>query len=185
MRRTLHLAAPLAAAMLFAAACDTDDAVVDAANGDDNAAEQTDEDDDTDEDDGAGEEHAEAVWDGEELAFSRVTCQDLGFDDLYEIRGSLDGSGFLQARFALDPDASDGDDVVLAEDTPRKLELFFDEGDTIGDGRAYTADADEREQLEGSADHVAGTAHLDPDDSTQAPETHPEGGEVEFEIRCG
>src|SRR5690606_23690608 len=136
-------------------------------------------------DDEGGDEHAEAVWDGEELTFSGVTCQDMGFDDTYEIRGRLDGNGFLQARYTLDPDASDGDELVPPDTTPSKLERFFDEGDTMGDGRAFTAAAEEREQIDGSVEQVAGTAHLDPDDDTQAPETHPEGAEIEFDLRCG
>ncbi len=191
MRMTLRLFTPLAAVMLLAAACADDDPVVDADNGEDNGAEETDNGDDDDADDAdndEGDEHAEAVWDGEELAFHGVTCGTLPTDDTYEIRGRIDddgGNSNIQARFTYDPDASDGDDIVLADDTPTRLALFFDEGDTIGDGREFRADQDDLTTLDASVNHVAGTIHLDPEDNTQAPETHPEGGEIEFELRCG
>ena len=200
MRTTLRLVAPLAAVLLLAAACSDDPVVDDGAeetvdDGDDAGAEEP-EDDGGDEDaeatepeddDDGGDEHAEAVWDGEELAFHGVTCGTLPADDGYEIRGRIDngGSTNIQARFTADPDASDGDDIVLADETPHRLELFFDEGDTIGDGRAFRADADDLDTLDASVDHVAGTIHLYPEDDTQAPETHPDGAELEFELRCG
>ena len=194
MRTTLRLFTPLAAVMLLAAACTDDDPAADGDNGADNGAEATDGDDDQDDADDEGEaddegdEHAEAVWDGEELAFHGVTCGTLPADDTYEIRGRIDddgGNSNIQARFTYDPEASDGDDIVLADDTPTRLTLFFDEGDTIGDGREFRADQDDLATLDASAQHVAGTIHLDPEDSTQAPETHPEGGEIEFDLRCG
>ncbi len=188
MQKTVRLLAPLAAVTLFAAACGDDDPVVEGGNGDANGTEEAENDDGDDGSDGddGGDEHAEAVWDGEELAFTGVTCGTLPADDGYEIRGRIDGgSSNLQARFTADPDASDGDDIVLADDTPHRLELFFDEGDTIGDGRAFRADQDDLAALDASVNHVAGTIHLDPEDNTQAPETHPDGGELEFELRCG
>lgn len=193
MRTTLRLLAPLAAVLLFATACGDDDPVDDAGNGTDETEVDADNDDgngdeetEDDADDG-GDEHAEAVWDGEELAFRGVSCGTLPADDDYEIRGRIDNGGMsnLQARFTADPDASDGDDIVLADDTPRRLELFFDEGDTIGDGRAFRAEVDDLETLDASVSHVAGTIHLYPEDNTQAPETHPDGAEIEFELRCG
>ncbi len=197
MRTTLRLLAPLAAVLLLATACGDDDPVDDADSGDADGTEETEVDAGNGEDNGAeepeddaddgGDEHAEAVWDGEELAFHGVTCGTLPADDGYEIRGRIDngGSTNIQARFTYDPDASDGDDIVLADDTPHRLELFFDEGDTIGDGRAFRADVDDLGTLDASVGHVAGTIHLDPEDNTQAPETHPEGAEIVFELRCG
>ena len=184
MRKTLRLLAPLAAVMLLAAACN-DDPVIEADNGEDNGTEETDEpaDDDDDDDDG-GDEHAEATFNGEEIAFSGVSCGMLPADDQYEIRGRIDGGGHLQARFSADPDASDGDDIVLADDTPTRLELMFPgEGGTIGDSETFQADRDDLDQLDASVDHVAGSLHLDPEHA--AVETTPDGGQIEFELRCG
>lgn len=181
MRMVLRWAALTGALALLAAACDVDDPAVDTDNG-------TEETNDVEEDEeGDNDEYAHAVWDGEELAFTGVSCGTLMADDDYEIRGRIDddASSHLQARFTYDPEASDGDDIVLADDTPRRLALFFDEGETIGDGREFRADDDALEVLDASVDHVAGTIHLDPQDDTQAPETHPDGGEIEFELRCG
>ena len=190
MRTTIRLAAPLAALALLAGACGADDGGDDVT---DNGAEDTAATDDADEADDAddadedgGDEHAEAIWDGEELVFSGVSCGAMPTTDGYEIRGRIDGGhSNLQARFVSDPDASDGDDIVLADDEPLNLTLFFDEGDTIGDGREFRADSDDLGTLDASVDHIAGTIHLEPNDDTQAPETHPDGGELEFELRCG
>lgn len=187
MRRTTRVLAPLAALLLLAAACDTDDPVVEL-DGDhtEDATEDDTDDDAGDAADDGGDEHAEATFNGEEIAFSGVSCGTLRVDDLYEIRGRIDGGGHLQARFAYDPDASDDDDIVLASEAPTRLELFFDgEGGTIGDGEGFRADTDDLDQLDASVDHVTGTVHLAPEDNTQAIETTPEGGEISFELRCG
>ena len=188
MRKTLRLFAPLAAVLLLAAACNDDDPVIDADLGDEAATEEAEEADGPDEDDsdedGDGDEHAEATFNGEEVAFTGVSCGTLPADDQYEIRGRIDGGGHLQARFTYDPDASDGDDIVLADDTPTRLELMFPgEGGTIGDSETFQADRDDLDQLDASVDHVAGSLHLDPEYA--AVETTPDGGEIQFELRCG
>lgn len=194
-----HLAVPAVAlgALLLAACGDSDGEVTDDAQGaatdadagdatDDGSDDGSDDDgssDDTDEQ--APQEHAEATWMGEPLSFRGVSCGTLPSREDYEIRGR--GEGFyLQARFPVDLLATeDTSDPVLESESPDSVALFFEgEGGTIGDGEGYRAYADALTDVDSSATHVAGTIELQPDSDTRADEVNPDGGTIEFELRC-
>ena len=129
----------------------------------------------------AGEEFATATWMGEGLEFHGVTCGGLPQPDMYEIRARGEGY-YVQARFEVDMEATESrDDPVLLDNAP-SMDLFFDgDNGTIGDGEGYRGFD---EGLDWSAGHVSGTLEMSPDSSTRADEVNPDGGTLEFEIRC-
>lgn len=72
---------------------------------------------------------------------------------------------------------------------PSRVELYRGApGGSIGDGEGYVArpdlDAATIEGVTGSESGAAGTVSLDPDDATRAPQIHPDGGELTFDITC-
>ena len=142
--------------------------------------EQVEQDDDADGDD---EGHAEATWDGEQLAFDRVSCRSIG--ESYALTAFGDGYE-LQTRFPAIPDADDPLNPDFDYDRPSEVSLFFhgDNG-TIGDGEGYEARG---EELEGTVDSgevwSEGSVHLGPDSHSGAEEINPDGGTLEFEMRC-
>jgi hypothetical protein len=181
MRTTMRLMTPMAAVLLLVSACagdDDDGAIADETNGTQEVeADDADDSDDADDgDDGDGDGEATATWDGEEYDFARVRCDEI-VEDTFQIRASGPDAPDLQVRFGHD-DAGDHD-----FDSISRVELFFNDGDTIGDGRLYTT-AGGRGDADGvSSDgtRVGGEAQLEGDDSTQA---DPEGGLLEFEMVC-
>jgi len=162
-----------------AAAADAEEAAAgatdEASGGDEGAPEQAEEAEE------AGEEFATATWLGEGLEFHGVTCGGLPQPDMYEIRARGEGY-YLQARFEVDMEATESrDDPVLRDGAP-SIDLFFDgDNGTIGDGEGYRGFD---EGLDWSAGHVSGTLEMSPDSSTRADEVNPDGGTLEFEIRC-
>ena len=128
-----------------------------------------------------GEEFAEATWMGEELAFQRVECGMVYQLGQYEVRANIEGGGYLQARLDLEPDADHDDEPVLASGY-NSVHLYFDgDGDMFVDGELYTAHTD---ALDHSTTHASGTLDMRADSSTQAEEVNPDGGTLDFEIRC-
>lgn len=204
MKTSVRLLAPIVGLLLVASACSdgdgpaVEDASAEGADADDShdaADEPAEAGDDEAGDDGAGDSDgddeaaadeggAEGTWQGEPIAFTGASCGTLPMPDVYEVRGRIDGGGHLQARFEVDLEA-DGDDITLVSDTPTRLELFFPgEGGTIGDGEGFRAASEDLASLDASASHVSGTVALEPDSSTMADETTPDGGTVEFAIEC-
>lgn len=132
-------------------------------------------------DEEAGEEFAEATWMGEELAFQRVECGMVYQLGQYEVRANIEGGGYLQARLRLEPDADHDDEPVLRSGY-NTVQLYFDgDGDMFVDGELYVGGT---ETLDYSTTHAAGTLDLRADSSTQAEEVNPDGGTLDFEIRC-
>ena len=128
-----------------------------------------------------GEEFAEATWMGEELPFQRVVCGMVPPLGQYEVRATIEGGGYLQVRFDLEPDADHDDEPVLASGY-NDVHLYFDgDGDTLADGEGYWGSTD---ALDHSTTHATGTVDMDPDSNTRADEVNPDGGMLEFEIRC-
>jgi hypothetical protein len=170
----MRLMTPVAAALLLVSACadDDDGAVADETNGPEEV--EPDADDDADDGDDDGDGKATATWDGEDYEFARVRCEEI-VEDQFQIRASGPDVPNLQVRFGHDEDGEhDFDSISL-------VELFFDDGDTIGDGRLYNARGDDVTGVTSDGTQVSGEVELEGDDDTQA---DPEGGTLEFEMIC-
>lgn len=131
--------------------------------------------DSDDEDEGS----ATATWDGEAYEYDGASCSTTFSGERFQMLAGA-GSGDapqLDVRFNLD-----GDDADFSQ--PNSIELFFDRGETIGEGEGYEARGDATGGVTADESGVSGTIELEPDTETQAPDLNPEGGTLEFEIVC-
>lgn len=152
-----------------------DEVTTDESDADEDAAEDDDPTDDEDDGNG-GDGAATASWMGEDYTFSRVVCGEIV--DSFQIRASGADLPNLQVRFP-----GDGDDYDYG--SPQRVEIFFDgEGGTIGDGEGYRARGENLAGVTSDGTQVSGELELEPDDATRAPEVHPDGGVLTFEMIC-